>query len=224
MLGGIGHRGVEAQRLRDFAADFPDGAFVVDDQEVQEFAASIWTGMGALSAVWSYDHLFAFAFKFMEWSGWRAADARKPVFLFPGWLSAMMVRLPAGQPAGGGQPQTVAGPGLLVVKKGSKKRAPEFRHPCRPRCRHAEPQPRTQLTMAARARVLAVEVEIGGHSGGERNRPPSGMASRAFQYQIQQNWLDLRRVHLTAPRSAANEVVRTMFSPIRRVSRSSMPV
>ena len=38
MLGGIGHRGVEAERLRDFAADFPDGAFVVHDQEVQEIS------------------------------------------------------------------------------------------------------------------------------------------------------------------------------------------
>jgi hypothetical protein len=37
LLRRVRNHGVESERLRHFAADFPDGAFVVHDQEIQEF-------------------------------------------------------------------------------------------------------------------------------------------------------------------------------------------
>src|SRR6266849_7229054 len=36
MLGRVRHHGVEAERLRHVTADFPDGTFVVNDQEIEK--------------------------------------------------------------------------------------------------------------------------------------------------------------------------------------------
>src|SRR5258708_1644843 len=166
-------------------------------RRLRKFAASIWTGLGALSAAVVMKS--ALLSNLLGCPAGPAADARRLVCLSPARFPQRWFRPVAG-PVGERWPAPVRYRGRVFGgEEGLKGTFQGFGIHSVPRVGHA------QLNPGA--------VRLDTVPGRDRYLPPSGMASRAFSTRFSRICWTCDGSILTAPRSSARDLLRVMFSP-----------